>query len=245
MKILLVNDDGIDAEGIWALARALAREHEVVIVAPDAQRSGASHAVTLHGAIRYAAYDNDLCAAFFINGTPCDCVKFGLLELAAGADCVISGINDCANIGTDVLYSGTVNAAIEAGICGIPAIAVSVKVKNKDFAYPARFIRDNLDLLLGLCKDDLIVSVNMHSSLRDELKGVRLASCGVRRFDDYYVKEGSGYYLYGTSVNVGNADDSDIVQYYDDYITVSPIRIDMTDRDAMTEWQKAVAKLCW
>ena len=245
MKILLVNDDGIEAEGIWALARALRPQHEVVIVAPDHQRSGASHAVTLHGAIRYAAYDNDLCAAYFLDGTPCDCVKFGLLELAAGADCVISGINDCANIGTDVLYSGTVNAAIEGGIEGVPSIAVSVKVKNNDFAYPAKFVADNLEALMALCDDDLVVSVNMHSSLREELNGVRLASCGVRRFDDYYVKESDGYHLYGNAIDVGNDEDSDVVLYYENYVTVTPVKIDMTDRAAMQNWQKAVSKLCW
>lgn len=245
MKILLVNDDGIEGEGMWAMARALCTEHEVVIVAPDGQRSGASHSVTLHGPLRFTAYDNELCAAYAINGTPCDCVKFGLMELAAGADLVIAGINDCANVGTDILYSGTVNAAIEGGICGLPSIAVSVKVKNNDFSFPARFVADNLDLFKSLCKDDLILSINMHSSLREELKGVRIASCGVRRFDDYYTKEEDGYHLYGTSMVIDNDADSDILLYYQDYITVAPVRAVFTDRDAMNAWQKAVSKICW
>jgi len=245
MKILLVNDDGIYAEGIWALARALCREHEVVIVAPDGQRSGASHSVTLHGAINYAAYDNDLCAAYYINGTPCDCVKFGLLELAQGADMLISGINDCANVGTDILYSGTVNAAIEGGICGLPSIAVSVKVKNNDFEYPAKFVADNLELFKSLCHDDLIVSINMRSSLKEDLKGVRLASCGVRRFDDYYTLLADGYHLFGDNRDMGNPPDSDIELYYNQYIAVTPVKIDFNDRDALQTWQKAVSKICW
>ena len=245
MKILLVNDDGIEAEGIWALARALSPTHEVVIVAPDGQRSGASHSVTLHGALHYRSYDNPLCAAYTLDGTPCDCVKFGLLVLAQGADCVISGINDCANIGTDVLYSGTVHAAVEAGICGLPAVAVSVKVKHNDFRYPASFVADNLQALVALCHEDLVVSVNMHSSLKKDLKGVRVASCGTRRFDDYYVSEEDGYHLYGDPRNEGNAADSDVVQYYEDYITVTPVRFDMSDADAMRNWQAAVRRLCW
>lgn len=245
MKILLVNDDGIDAPGIWALARALTPLHEVVVVAPAVQRSGASHSITMHGPLQCAAYPNDVCPAFCLSGSPCDCVKFGLNQLAAGADCVISGINDCGNIGTDVLYSGTVNAAMEAIMNGLPGIAVSVKVKNNDYNYPAQFIRDNLFMLRSLCTNDRTVSVNMHSSLREELHGVRLASCGDRRFDDYYVKEDDGYHLYGTALEIPNAADSDMVLYYQDYILVTPIRVQYTDPDAMREWQAVVSKLCW
>jgi len=245
MKILLVNDDGIGAPGIWAMAEALSNRHEVVIIAPDGQRSGASHSLTLHGAINYHAYENDLCQAYYINGTPCDCVKFGLTQLAKDADCVISGINDCANIGTDVLYSGTVNAAIEGGVLGVPSIAVSVKVKDNDFRYPAKFVADNLCLLLALCDKDVVVSVNMHSSLREELKGVRYASCGVRRFDDYYTLEADGYHLYGDSRPVDNASDSDMVLYYDNYITLSPIKVEMTDVAALARWNAKAVDLCW
>lgn len=245
MKILLVNDDGIDAAGIWALARELAPQHEVIIVAPAVQRSGASHAVTLHGALQCAPFPSEICRAYCISGSPCDCVKFGLLELAAGADLVISGINDCANVGTDVLYSGTVNAAIEAALCNLPGIAVSVKVKNNDYTYPAQFVRDNLQALMALCNGETIVSINMHSSLRQELKGVRVASCGSRRFDDYYVQEEDGYHLYGNTIDVDNDGDSDVVLYYQDYITVCPVHVQYTDVQAMRSWRDKVSKLCW
>ena len=245
MKILLVNDDGIKAEGIWTMARALCKEHEVVIVAPDGQRSGASHSVTLHGALRYTPYENDVCAAYYINGTPCDCVKFGLLELAKGADLVVSGINDCANVGTDILYSGTVNAAIEGAISGLPAIAISVKVKNNDFRFPAQFVADNLELFKSMCRDEVILSINMHSSLREDLKGVRLASCGVRRFDDYYTLKEDGYHLEGDNRFVENDPNSDILLYYNDYIAVAPVKVDYTDREALESWQKAVTSICW
>lgn len=245
MKCLLVNDDGIRAEGIWALARLLCKEHQVVIVAPDSQRSGASHSVTLHGTVRYTEYPNDLCKAYSMTGTPCDCVKFGLLQLAVGADCVISGVNDAANIGTDILYSGTVNAAIEGAMCGVRSVAVSAKVLDDNFEYPARFVVDNLERLLSLCCDDVIVSVNMPHNYRSKLRGVRIASCGERRFGDYYQSQEDGYQLLGDALPVCNEPNSDVVLYHEGYITVSPVRVSFTDTAAMCSWTQVEDGLCW
>ena len=98
---------------------------------------------------------------------------------------------------------------------------------------------------MQLCAGDTVVSINMHSSLREELHGVRLASCGVRRFDDYYVHEADGYHLYGNAIDQNNTDDSDVVLYYQNFITVCPVQVNLTDQAAMRTWQHGVGKLCW
>src|ERR1700684_3858400 len=127
-RILVVNDDGIDSEGIGVLARLLQTLGDVTVVAPDGDRSGTSHSISVHSAVRAQAMpdDGDL-RRFACSGTPADCVLLGVNELCGGRpDLVVSGINRGANLADDVNYSGTVAAAVEATIVGIPAIAVSL-----------------------------------------------------------------------------------------------------------------------
>ena len=130
MRILLTNDDGIDAEGIYTLAKELEKNYEVIIVAPDNQRSAQSHAITLFQPIvvKEVKLDGLKSKAYSISGTPADCVRVGLDALSGGdIDLVFSGINLGLNAGMDILYSGTVSAAIEANIHNIPSIAVSAE----------------------------------------------------------------------------------------------------------------------
>ena len=129
MKILIANDDGIQAAGIQTLAKALCKEHEVYIVAPDQERSAAGHALTLNMPIRVREVNIgiDIAKAYAISGTPGDCVKIGITEiLDVKPDLVISGINHGPNLGADVLYSGTVSAAMEGAVLGYPSLAVSL-----------------------------------------------------------------------------------------------------------------------
>ena len=134
MKILLTNDDGIMAEGIQTLAKELEKEHEVIIVAPDIQKSAQSHAITLFKplVIKTVKLEGIKGKAYSVNGTPADCVRAGIEALTdKPIDLVFSGINIGLNSGMDILYSGTVSAAIEASIYNMPSIAVSTEYTNQ------------------------------------------------------------------------------------------------------------------
>ena len=135
MKILVTNDDGIDSEGLFAMARALQKNFDVAIAAPARQQSGMAHAFTVWKKIEYWRVENEI-EAWAIDGTPTDCVKFYLEELgkAEKISAVISGINDGANLATDVLYSGTVGGALEGFLHDIPVLAVS-RVKNSELTF--------------------------------------------------------------------------------------------------------------
>ena len=128
MRILLTNDDGIHAQGLWALHAALAPGHEVTVVAPDRERTGVGHAITLHQPLRAASLAVNGAEGYAVNGTPADCVKLAVLEILGGRpDLVVSGLNPGANVGVNINYSGTVAAAREAALGGIPAIAASIE----------------------------------------------------------------------------------------------------------------------
>lgn len=245
MNILLVNDDGIEAAGLWALARRLLADgHRVVVVAPARQMSGSSHAVTLHGALSYMPVEGKPCESYQLTGTPCDCVKFGLLVLTRGMDCVISGINDTMNVGTDVLYSGTVNAALEGAIEGVASLAVSCDAVAEDFTYAADFVADNLAALLALCEEDVALSVNIPYSDRSRLNGICVAPCGVRKFDDYYTLLEDGYHIGGTPRDALTTCD-DLSMVADGYICLTPIRAVLSDEALVRDWRAKVKDLCW
>ena len=150
MKILLTNDDGIMAEGIYTLAKELEKDHEVIIVAPEIQRSAQSHAITLFQplVVKEVELEGLKSKAYSISGTPADCVRTGLEVLADGpVDMVFSGTNIGLNSGMDILYSGTVSAAIEANIYKIPSIAVSAELVdgNARFDIAAKYAKKILE----------------------------------------------------------------------------------------------------
>ena len=128
MNVLLTNDDGIYAEGLWALYNRFAKGHQVSVVAPDRERSAIGHAITLHQPLRASRFSlNGEYGGYAVNGTPADCIKLAILEiLPARPDVVVSGINPGANVGANLNYSGTVAAAKEAALCGTIGIAVSI-----------------------------------------------------------------------------------------------------------------------
>ena len=128
MDVLLTNDDGIYAQGLWALYNRFAEKHKVAVVAPDRERSAIGHAITLHQPLRATRISlNGDTGGYAVNGTPADCIKLGILEiLAIRPDVVVAGINPGANVGANLNYSGTVAAAKEAALCGTIGIAVSI-----------------------------------------------------------------------------------------------------------------------
>lgn len=206
MRVLLVNDDGINAPGISALAKRFSREHEVYVVAPSSNRSGASSSITVGFPLSLEKKESSGLpskAAYGLSGSPVDCSLCGINgEHIPDVDVVISGINDGPNIGTDVIFSGTCGAARYASMMGIPGIALSVDYnsyrnpadKSSDLYYDslADFACKNLEKLIALCGekkalDDRYVYecfVNVNSPCLREYKGVKLTSPCVRRYYD-------------------------------------------------------------
>lgn len=239
MRVLIVNDDGIEGRGLYALAEALSAEHTVTVVAPHTQKSGFSHSLSFHKTITYAPYELGLknVRSYSLTGTPCDCVKFAVDVLMKDAvpDIILCGINDDYNLGTDVVYSATVNAALEGALLGYPSVAVSIGREHAgDFTYPAEFVRKNLDALLALKRTDTVCySINFPSEKREEIKGIRFATLGLRKFSDRYElrenKDGSGYLLLGEPIPMDNSSSSDVELIREGYITITPVRIQDTD----------------
>lgn len=241
MRILIVNDDGIHAGGIIALAERLRDKHEVFIIAPDSECSCYSHFLHFHTKVSYTEIDAiDGCKCFTLDGTPCDCVKFGLGHIMKECppDVVLSGVNNGVNVATDIIYSGTVNAAIEANICGVKAIAVSVRPEGKDFSYVTEFVDNNLDKLVAMPAN--IVSINFPSKCKEDIIGVKYVKAGKNEFNDEYIdmpndgKYGKSYMLTGIEKrpNIDNLD-TDINAIYSNYITITPIKAEFTDFDAL------------
>jgi 5'-nucleotidase len=165
MNILLTNDDGYQSEGISVLETVLAEAgHEVWVCAPSDQRSAQSHAMTLKGKIKFIRYD---ARHYHCSGTPADCILYGLNGEAIPIvpDVIISGINHGYNASTDILYSGTVGAASEAALRGVPAMAVSARADKETGVYPfveaAAFVAEHLHEFLPLCTRDVLLNINV------------------------------------------------------------------------------------
>ncbi|MGD8329228.1 MAG: 5'/3'-nucleotidase SurE, partial [Acidobacteriota bacterium] len=195
--ILVCNDDGVHAEGIGALAAALRPLGEVVMVAPDRERSAASHALTLHAPLRIREVEDGV---FSVDGTPADCVYLGAVHvLERKPDLIVSGINHGVNVGDDVTYSGTIAAAIEGTILGVPSFAVSQEgnAEVPRGAQRGRFDFDNAGAVArelatrvladGLPSDDILLNVNVPTGA---VRGVRYTRQGKRTYDQV-VHEGT------------------------------------------------------
>lgn len=228
MKILLTNDDGIFAPGITALASALSAEHEVFVIAPNTQCSGYSHHISFGKELVVDQVGNNL---FGVNGTPCDCVKLATDRLFK-PDFVISGINAGRNSGTDVWYSGTVQAALEGVISGYPSMAVSsIPSPNGNYDFSARFVTENLIKLYGLAKGiNGVLNVNFPVLSPPECKGVKAVPLGRRVYHDSYDKVGENIYvMHGDYIDDDRSFDNDLKCFEEGYITLTAINIDPTD----------------
>lgn len=191
MRILLTNDDGIMAPGLAALHHRLRGEHEVRVVAPETERSAAGHAITLADPLRVKPFRGPRgFTGHAVNGTPADCVKIAVRAiLEQPPELVISGINAGANVGTNVLYSGTVSAATEAGLLGIPAMAISVKGKPKNYRPAAEIAA----LLAGHIRErglpeGVSLNVNVPNLPADKIKGIRITRMGKYRVTEFFDK---------------------------------------------------------
>ena len=184
MKILLTNDDGIDSVGIQRLAEILrSRKHKVYVIAPDINRSGISHAVSLlNGPVKLSDYGDDTWAC---SGYPADCVIAGIMgALNEKLDMVLSGINKGANLGTDIIYSGTAAAARQASLAGIPAVALSLAgADNYYWDMAASWSADHLEELLTYWEKDTFVNVNIPNSPQGP-GGIARARPAVKNYND-------------------------------------------------------------
>jgi 5'-nucleotidase len=161
MKILLTNDDSISSDGIKALIRTLSADHEVWVVAPENEKSGGSHSITIHDSLRVREVGQRL---FSCRGTPADCVMIALLGLVpVKVDLVLSGINHGPNLGTDILFSGTAAGARQGALMGVPSVALSmaIAIAPHDFTPAAEFAFRNLQLFRELGTDDHFMNVNV------------------------------------------------------------------------------------
>jgi 5'-nucleotidase len=242
VKILISNDDGYRAEGLRALTDALRPLAEITVVAPDRNRSGASNSLTLDVPLRVFPFDTN--RYYVVNGTPTDCVHLAISGLFEhDHDMVVSGINDGANLGDDVLYSGTVAAAIEGRFLGLPAIAVSLVIQPNSGQHFATAARIAAELVMRIQRSPLhpatILNVNVPDLPYESLKGSRATRLGFRHRSEPIVRSedprGRPVYWVGAAgigQDAGEGTDFDAVA--NGYVSVTPLQIDLT-RHAMLE----------
>lgn len=242
MDILVTNDDGIHADGLRALAKALRPLGNITVIAPDREQSAASHALTLHRPLRIKKVEEGVLS---VDGTPTDCVLLGVHGfLKQRPHLVVSGINHGPNMGNDTIYSGTVAAAVEGTFLGIPSVAVSLATwENADFEPAALVVRDLVKTFLdhgihaGMC-----VSVNIPPIPRPSMKGVRITRLGKRVYHDVIVEKtdprGKLYYWIGGEDPTWEHDElSDFNAVSEGYVSVTPLQLEQTDYKAIVEME--------
>jgi len=256
MKILLSNDDGVMAEGIKALASELSKEHEIYIIAPDRERSAAGHSLTLHTPIRVEELEAKFGAKriWVTSGTPGDCVKIGInaiLSEEEKPDLIISGINHGPNLGTDILYSGTVSCAMEGAMMGYPSMAVSLASMSSEpelFKNVARFMLKFVHKVKEFnFPKKSILNINVPGLMPEDLSGIAITKLGGKMFTDEYDKRvdprGKVYYwMAGELIKQCENDDSDINALRWNKVSVTPITFEMTLDSVIPELEKALCK---
>ncbi len=244
MHVLLTNDDGIHAPGLWALYHAFAARHRVTVVAPDRERSAVGHGITLHQPIRsQITRINGSLAGHAVNGTPADCIKLGLAELLeTSPDLVVSGINPGANVGINVNYSGTVAAAKEAAMAGISAMAVSIMAPgDRHLDDAARFTETLSGRMRGWnLPTGTFLNINFPDLPMDDIRGVRWSRQGNGIFAQHFEKRrdprNRTYYWQGCDgQGAYEQPDIDGAALAARHISITPIKCDMTDYDTLRE----------
>ncbi|OXT07593.1 5'/3'-nucleotidase SurE [Thermoanaerobacterium thermosaccharolyticum] len=235
MNVLLTNDDGILSPGINKLADILKGSYNVVVVAPDRERSAVGHAITMHKPLRIKKIkDEENLKIFHANGTPSDCVKLGIdVVMKDKPDIIVSGINDGFNLGTDILYSGTVSAAMEGSINGFSSIAISLEAGSDITDKALLFIKKLIKSVAknGLPKNALL-NVNI-PNISDNYSGVKITKLGYRNYVENFTRRidphGREYYWLAGKVSENiNEEDSDIVAVKNGFISITPIQFDLT-----------------
>ncbi len=247
MRILLTNDDGILADGIFALYQQLKTIADVTVVAPAVEQSAAGHGITLYQPLRVRKMSREKgYSGYAVSGTPADCVKFAIKMLfPKPPDLVVSGINMGPNVGLAVLYSGTVSAAMEGVVLGLPAVAISLGTKqDPDFTYAAKFAKK---IARAVHKNGLpqgtLLNVNVPALPEKMIKGVRITRHGksrvVENFDKRLDPQLRDYFwLSGELVAVEDGTDIDATALKNGEISVTPIHYDLTHHQFLANLEK-------
>lgn len=250
MRILISNDDGVHAVGIKALYKELKKIANVKVVAPLEEKSTTGHSLTLHKPLRLHSIEKDF---YGVSGSPADCVYLGMRQvLKSKPDLVISGINRGANLGQDIYYSGTVSAAREACILGIPSIAISLDVQfqNRKPEHKLHF-ESAAKIAVQLIKDYqkmkipqyTLLNVNVPDLPFKKIKGIRAARQGFRYYSGEVIKRldhrGRNYFWVGGQYE-GYEQDSDTDCAYVDrgYVSITPLKLDSTDMQCLEELKR-------
>lgn len=250
LNILVANDDGIGAAGIRSLVDALSEVANIYVCAPDSQRSAAGHGISMNKPVYAEEVQYDKAEkAYAVSGTPADCVKLGLKLLEEEnikIDMVYSGINMGGNLGTDLIYSGTVAAAIEGALNGYPSVAVSVD------SHEEKHFELACELAVSVCKNakekmssNFILNINTPDLPKEEIKGIKYTRMGSReyyeQFDKSVDENGKLQYWYSGErvIYEGLPDDIDVIANQNGYASISPIQFDLTAYDyveKIKEW---------
>ncbi len=249
MRILLTNDDGIHAPGIQAMYHELKKDADVLVVAPETVQSATGHGITLTTPLMTSKVTGlDGYSGTSVDGRPADCVKLAIAQLVQSPiDLVVSGINSGANTGINVIYSGTVAAAIEAAFLGLPSIAVSQYLKSDvpvDYARSARLARETITEVMrkGLAAGQC-ATINLPALRAGQgHAGIRYVRQCTRPWVDTYERRtdprGRDYFWNSSVFTLGESeDDTDIAALRDGFVTVTPLHFDLTDHTMLKRWQ--------
>jgi 5'-nucleotidase len=246
MHILITNDDGVQAPGLEALAHAFKRLGKVTILAPDRNWSASGHVKTMHRPLRvWETQLSDGTLALTSDGAPSDCVALALLGLIKEPiDLVVSGINPLANVGHDVTYSGTVTAAMEAAIAGVPGIAYSIDTPRNhqgsmEYETAAALAAEIAEQVIARSNGaQILLNVNIPYGARDQIKGIAVTRQGLRVYhdalDERIDPRGRSYYWIGGDAPGGVAESgTDFWALANHYISITPLSLDLTDRSKL------------
>jgi 5'-nucleotidase len=244
LRVLLTNDDGIAAPGLLALYNEMKTLGEAIVIAPDSERSAVGHAITISDPLRVSEYHrNGRFYGYAVSGTPADCVKLAYWSLLdEKPDLVVSGINRGSNTGINVIYSGTVSAATEATILGIPSFAISLATfENPDFTYAAKFARRLARVILHHdLPQGTFLNVNVPPVPEDQIEGVVISRQGLTVYDEKFEKRLDPqnrvyYWLTGVKREIEDDPTVDDRAVLDRKVSITPIHYDLTNYHFMEE----------
>lgn len=247
MNILVTNDDGIQAPGIQHLMDCLPDWAQVVAAAPAHEKSACGHSISLHAQLKVEVFERKGKKCYVVHGTPADSVKFALAEISGfKPDLVLSGINQGANTGVSVYYSGTISAAREALINGVPAVAISLASKTyQDFRAGAKIARLLVEVYAqGIFPRHTMLNVNVPPLSWEEIRGIKVTKQAASRFIEEFVpvEEGKAHQIFTLAgeIELFDADGtSDEEAVSEGFVSVTPLKLDLTDYEAMSslkEW---------
>lgn len=242
VRVLLTNDDGINASGLNELYKRLRKQFRVTVCAPETEQSAIGHAITLNKPLRVRkVYKENKIFGYAVDGTPADCVKIAVrCILKQKPDLIISGINHGPNLGSDIMYSGTVSAAAEGAILGIPSLAVSLATYvNHNFNFAADFVCHLVTLLKSTTiPKGVLLNVNIPSVPRRKIKDIKITEQGRSLYKEEFLKRvdprGRNYYwLTGKVKWIKKPQGSDIKAIEDKCVSITPLKFDLTDYNSL------------